>query len=436
MGLVGWAMVGLASAHTGEPASMEVVLHPVDAGSMVVRTTYGLLISEDDGYSWRWTCGSIAAFDPTSDQPPIHLFASGRLAVASYVGLVDSLDGGCSWAFAPDPLPHKFWRAIDVRGPDSVAVVNSSGRGGWQYTTTLYASDDSGDTWSEWGQEVPADLRVTDLASDGDTVYLTGDDGPGEARTPVLLRSADGGDSWERLPLPGGATVLDSQVVVDPVQPGRIHLLQRLDEASGAGGKLYRSDDRGDSFTERLSTDLALWYVAPSPDGGAVAVGGPDEGLHLVADGGSAVSAPVSWVACLVWDDSGMYVCGDQLQDGFSLGRSVDGGATFSSLMNLESACEPIHCAVDSPSESLCEPEWAEVQERVGGTLECPPEVDEPEPEPDTDTEVPHTDDETDDTPPSDPSCGCATRPGPALPGLLGLMVWGWARRRPGAGGA
>ena len=50
------ATSGIASANGRAPLTNGVTFRPGDPHSLYVRSTFGLLVSHDDGCSFRWVC--------------------------------------------------------------------------------------------------------------------------------------------------------------------------------------------------------------------------------------------------------------------------------------------------------------------------------------------------------------------------------------------
>ena len=75
-----------ASASSGQPERIPTA------------TTFGLLISDDDGDTWRWTCEKNVGFDGGNWDPVFVATRSGKM-FASHVRRPStfSTDGGCNW---------------------------------------------------------------------------------------------------------------------------------------------------------------------------------------------------------------------------------------------------------------------------------------------------------------------------------------------------
>jgi photosystem II stability/assembly factor-like uncharacterized protein len=151
----------------------------------------------------------------------------------------------------------------------------------------LYRRDVGDSGWQALGEGLPEDLQVQAITvhpTETDVVYVGAHSG--------IYRSNDGGDRWERLPLPTGAGQVWS-VIVHP-KDGRIVYAG----TSPVGG--CRSDDGGDH-----------WRQLPSPDlPERVKMGFPCRVMRLAADASNS----------------------DQIYATLEVGgvmRSMDGGETW-----------------------------------------------------------------------------------------------------------
>src|SRR5262249_12444247 len=91
-----------ARANGRPPATVSSSFAAEPPGRLLVGTTFGLVLSDDGGTSWRWVCessiyagGRIGTFDPVYRSS-----ASGTLYAALESGLSISRDGGCTWELA------------------------------------------------------------------------------------------------------------------------------------------------------------------------------------------------------------------------------------------------------------------------------------------------------------------------------------------------
>jgi hypothetical protein len=104
-----------------------------------------------------------------------------------------------------------------------------------------------------------------------------------------------------------------------------------------------------------------------SPDGAAIAFGGPDDGLWVGAEN-AAMFEQRSKVgpSCLAWNADGLYACADQASDPFSIGVSHDMGATFDTLLRFENLCGATACPAGTQGAAQCAPAWDSIAPTLG----------------------------------------------------------------------
>jgi hypothetical protein len=143
---------------------------------------------------------------------------------------------------------------------------------------------------------------------------------------------------------------------VDPQDPAVVYART----SGGAQDRLLASVD-GASFTELTRVDGAMLGFALSPDGAQVAIGGPLAGVRVAGRGETSfVQRRTAATTCLAWDTEGLHACGSGLAGDFVVGRSKDGGGTWTPLLaNLADAQGPTpRCAATSPVATTCAPLW------------------------------------------------------------------------------
>lgn len=63
------ATSSLAGANGRPPITNGVFMHPGEAETLFVRSTFGLLVSKDDGCSFRWICEQAIGYGGTVGAP-------------------------------------------------------------------------------------------------------------------------------------------------------------------------------------------------------------------------------------------------------------------------------------------------------------------------------------------------------------------------------
>jgi hypothetical protein len=365
VGLAVLVPAGRAAANGAFPDS-DAVLLPADRPQQIVLSTnFGLIISDDGGASWQWTCErpeTSMAVSYTMGPPP-----SDRLySLSRDVGVAVSADGSCSWRRAggalaaaiasdvfPDPTDAAHVLAIVGRAGDaaaSAAAVYESTDGGDTFAATpLYTAPD-GDTLT--GVEIArADPRI---------IYLT-QASPGPH--PVLARSDDAGAHWTTFDLEpslGARTALI--VAVDPADANVIYL-----RAIGAGSELLAvSRDGGTTFATPITLPGGALSAFTRLASGTVLVAGllpGDAGATSgvawrSSDGGITFDdwtlAPMPRLRALAERAGTLYLAGSNYTDGWALATSTDEGRTLQPIARYDQVSAVEACAA-AFCQDLCD---------------------------------------------------------------------------------
>ncbi len=231
------AVSQMFSALSGRSPVESLAVDPNNSSIVYAGTSYGLAKSTDGGASWSVPTSTFnldlpysIAVDPSNTQ--VVYVASTSL------GIMRSIDGGANWSSRNNGLPviggNVSMLRVFIDPADSqklYAVQQSSG--------TLFRTIDAGLNWTQVAGGLPGNEVSQAIAFDSlnaNRVYLGTYSG--------LFRSMDGGSSWTPMTLPIGADSIFS-VLVDPATPGNITLVS----ASTIG--VIRSVDYGATW-ERL----------------------------------------------------------------------------------------------------------------------------------------------------------------------------------------
>jgi len=90
------AVSGAAAANGRYPIANQLVVSPGDEARLVLRTTFGLVLSQDQGKTFSWVCEKAAGF-VNGEDPPVEVTEDSSILVASSQALNISHDGGCAW---------------------------------------------------------------------------------------------------------------------------------------------------------------------------------------------------------------------------------------------------------------------------------------------------------------------------------------------------
>src|SRR5262249_36333360 len=210
-----------------------------------------------------------AAMGRNHDLPRVRMFASKGRTAGFQGGVVVSEDGGKSWSVSSKGLPSMAATHI-LLDPKSnsdarVLYVTGFGRG-------VFKSTDGGKSWAAKNKGLPeAEPLAWRMAMDRNgTLYVVtvrraqdgkfGTDGDG-----WVVRSRDGAETWERLPLPPGA---DGPVgiTVDPKDPERLYVsawgrYAKSSIAAPPDGGVYLSTDGGQHWKNILDMSRRIYDV-------------------------------------------------------------------------------------------------------------------------------------------------------------------------------
>lgn len=348
-----------AGAHGGLPETTSLALRPGHPEELLAGATFGAVVSRNGGQGWRWICSE--ALGQASGSPELlRWHPSGALLAVNGVALLRSVDGGCSWQ------AHPFFSG---RGPADLAWHPAEPRRVWVVTgrsgaaNGVFRSEDAGETFAAAGL-VRGDLALSGVQvapSEPRRLYVSGSGAQG----PRLLRSEDGGDTWEELTpeLPGLEQPYGLKVLrVAEREP------ERLWARAVSRGRtwLLESRNRGHTLQPVLELEDYLVGLEASGDGNTLWVA-TLERLYRLRQGAAATVLPrPEGNACVLREGATLYACGDPWVHGWALARSADEGDTWEPLFLLEHLQGPLACPVGTPVHTLCEPRWPALAQLLG----------------------------------------------------------------------
>lgn len=356
-----------ASANGRFPAATGVALDPVNPSSLLIRTTFGLLIVRDTGRI-DWICEQLMGFTNTQD-PMIAMTQDESIVIAPFEGLTVSHDGGCSFSKVTDTQGEVVIDiAVDKSNPARIVAITSTGTSSGFHNQT-FESLDNGVSWHPVGPELGTDLlteTIDSAPSRPQRLYVSGFTGTGTQRQGIIDVSDDGGLSWERhdVDLAGDSSLYIA--AVDPVDHDRVYV--RTDGAEK--DRLLVSTDGGKTFTPIKTLTGSMLGFAVSPDGSRIAFGGPSDGLYVGDRGATTFEQrdPNLPVACLAWSTTGLFACGSDFVNGFTVAKTTDEGSTWKPVMpSLQSVSGPLTtCPTDGPYQAACVTSWPVTQSQLG----------------------------------------------------------------------
>jgi MYXO-CTERM domain-containing protein len=357
------AGAGPAWANGALPASYGILLPAGKPQQIVLATTFGMIISEDAGKSWLWTCerpetsyGYLYGVGP----PPRDRF----YALSPSEGLAFSDDGSCSWQRAGGGLSglvaSDFF--VDPTNADRVLAVAATidRDGGDIGPPSLFESTDGGATFGAtplYAAPTGANIVSVEIArSNPMVVYLAMYTTPD--RHPRLLRSSDGGRTWTDRDVEAGVGANEFRIlIVDPNDPNVLYL--RVVVFGGVEHVMVTRDAgmtfetpvtvRGGSLSAflRLASGTVLVGALINLDGGGMSGAGyrSTDGGHTFVDW---ALSPQPRILGLAERDGVVYLAGKNYSDGWAIATSRDEGVTITPLSSYEDVRGVMPCAMSA----------------------------------------------------------------------------------------
>jgi hypothetical protein len=365
----------LARADGAFPDSMSIFVPADQPHEIVLATNFGLIISQDDGATWEWTCepnpNDTAFLYQMGAAPAERLFA---VLVAK--GLVYSDDLACSWSYAGGALTDAV-TSDAFPDPTSLsrvfAVAAAKGDGAALTPASVHRSDDGGLTFGPALYTAPAGggiLGVESAFGDPSTVYAAVYGpvaGNAAALDPILAASSDGGGHFTTLDLTAALGAHSFRIIaVDHTDPRRLFL--RVGATTGE--TLAVSTDGGATFQTPVAVDDKLTSFVRLASGtvlvGGNTVAGP-VGFRS-ADGGLTFQP---WpnpphLRAMAERAGKLFVAAENFLDQYAVAVSSDQGLTFQPLLTYDQV-KRIKPCVQEACRDVCD--------NLAGLTLWPPDV-------------------------------------------------------------
>jgi hypothetical protein len=350
---------GSAAANGRFPKAQQIVTVPgSDGRTVLLRATFGVLVSRDAGATWSWICEQAIGFSGTWD-PPIAATRDGRV----WLGLPDGLSStrdGCDVARAPELAGEIVVDlAMEPDGERVVVVTSTPGKPAyvWRRTTAKaplvrLGAGVTGVTFDtvDVAPSLPARLYATAAPVGG-------------GRRAHLFRSDDGGTTLRELDVhlaQDGRLFLSA---IDPKDADRIFVRH----TSESGTDLLLSKDGGSSFAVVLHTKTSMFGFAATAGGGSyyAGAGGADEGMFRSRDRGVTWEpASKTSVLCLFADGPSLFACSNPYtRGGWAIAVSNDGATSFRPLAGFGDVRGPLAC--EAGAGAACGALWDEVRAQI-----------------------------------------------------------------------
>lgn len=348
-----------ALANGRYPNADMLIVDPDDPNHLVLRATFGTLVSSDQGQHWSWICEQAVGY--TGD-PNVTVLAGGNLLHAFLGSITLSAAQGCS--FNPVPFSAEGRFAVDVTldpGNPAHAWVLESGLLGRRQASLVEVSDSAAPPRLVAEDFVPNTVEVA--RSRPQRIYVVGFNGRFEA---TLLVSDDRGESWQARPITPYPALPMYLSAVAPADPDTLYV--RVDD--NPSDHLLISHDAGLSFAEVMGVPPEMLGFALSPDGSKLAIGGPGVPVQVAstADFAFAPAANIASLRCLTWAEAGLFACAQESEDHWTLALSSDAGQSFTPLWHVQDLV-PLECDPSTSTGSACPRAWLDVSAQIGAEL-------------------------------------------------------------------
>lgn len=339
------------------PSAQQLALSPPggDPNLVVLRTTFGIVVSRDAGKSWSWICERALGFTGEWD-PPLAVTKDGRIWVGLSDGLRSTRDGcGTEEVMALRGSPISDL-AVDGTG-ENLLVLSSKVDG----PATVAILRKNGALEKVAGSFPGLELRTGDIAASG-KIYVTGVPFDASAKPRGHLFVAGRGRPLVevKLDLPDDAMAYLS--AIDPKNDQRI-VLRTL---APNGTDVVISDDGGKTLKHVLHVGTLLFGFAKSVDGKIMYVGSgdPNDGVWESRDAGATwTQASKTSVRCLALSGDLLYACSTPYRPGgFAVASSTDHARTFTPLNSFKDIAGAVAC--DGGEGAACRALWPE-QKRI-----------------------------------------------------------------------
>ena len=368
--LVGACLAALATevlANGRPPQTSTINFRPGMPSTIAAGTSFGLLISKDNGATWRWMCEDSLPYGGMYD-PDYEIMSSGTLFATTFDGLKVNRDG-CVFAstvLAPPEPELKFFSSIARASDNTFYAASADPTDG-----NVYKSTDDGMSFTplpppgqlnDWWQSMEV------APTDPERIYLSGYrfvvvPDAGTKKEFLLFTSTTGGASWTPLPLTDLVAMSNSTIEIAGIsKTDPLHVFARVTlEDNAIADGIYESTNGGQNWTKILTKMGSIALVVRK--NGDIVAGTQTQGVFKRANGETTwtelTGAP--HVNCLVENADGeVWACTQNYgnpqipMDGYGIMKSTD-LVTWTPVMKYQDIYEPVTCPMDTLQYMKCD---------------------------------------------------------------------------------
>jgi photosystem II stability/assembly factor-like uncharacterized protein len=249
----------------------DLAFQPRSSQILYAAVTGGVYKSQDAGATWAWAGSGLfqrsetlsVAVDPVRPDT----------VYASQGDVYRSTNGGLSWQLRRIGTAYCYQVAVHPRSSGTVFAATTSG---------IYRTSNGGASWRRVSQGLPRSYGATLIAFDPfleNRLFAWIQQAGIDATVGALVRSNDGGTTWQRLSNGPQQKQRIQSLAVDPRQPRTLY--------AGTNRAVYKSVDGGSTWKPTaLSSVGFVWSLKMHPGLGDV-YAGTDRGLFRSHDGGA-----------------------------------------------------------------------------------------------------------------------------------------------------
>lgn len=364
-----------ARANGRFPESNQIIFGKADPDLVLLRVTFGLLVSHDRGQTFDWVCEASIGYSSVED-PMYATTPSGHIVATTFQGMTSTKDQACNWKLLGDPSDQAIFVDLTQNPNDGKNIITfSSGYigadgGNSLFNSQLWETKDEGQSFVKLGQ--PLDPRLLGYTldvtkSDPNRIYVTAV----RDRAALLLMSTNHGETWSEQEVPLEGTERSIWIAgIDPSDAEKVYL--RTSNNPDAPGRLILREkdpaapDKG-TFKTLFTGKAPLDGFALSADNQKIWIGSPLDGVWMASTADyQFTQKSETAVKCLAWAEDGLWACSNEAAKpiGFIAGVSTDDGATFAPKAHFCSIRGPLRCAAESTTTKLCS--WPLQRETLG----------------------------------------------------------------------
>jgi photosystem II stability/assembly factor-like uncharacterized protein len=344
------------------PDEFSIHFPPTSPHTILLGANFGLLVSNDDGATWRYSCepyvttGSSAAL--SAYNVGYYQVTPDGVILADSFNLTRSADMGCSWPMVSVPNVPPDYLSDIFAGQGATPLVLGIVTG--LNTSSIVLSLDAGATFGAPVYTTSSLLTGAEQARSQSLVaYATTISPSGTVAT--LLRSGDIGQTWTPFNLAVAQFAQPSILAIDPLDENTVYL--RV--TTGLTDSIVVTNDGGATFRTLLTINDNFRAFLRAGDGTLYA-GTMNGALYVLSPGVEEFETRTGpHLRCLGQrpGTSRIYACGNYLTDGFSIGYSDDGALTFQKLMSFPDLLGPLTCP---QVQQACAAHWNRIQAVLG----------------------------------------------------------------------